>query len=115
MIAAAFLSVVITGISFAKDAEKEAGSTVSQAAHTAKSEGLKGKELAGKVHEAIDARKENRDVLKAAEKETKEKSKEATEKVKNEKEMKEKNAKEKHGKASKYNFGTKNVKAKGNK
>ena len=40
------------------------GSDVSQAAHTAKSEGLKGQDLAGKVHEAIDTRKENKDAIK---------------------------------------------------
>lgn len=41
------------------------GSEVSQAAHTAKSEGLKGQDLAQRVHEAIDTRKENRDAQKA--------------------------------------------------
>jgi len=116
-IAAVFLSVIIAGSSFAKGAEKEVGSTVSQAAHTAKSEGLKGKDLAGKVHEAIDVRKENKDTLKAEEKETKaeEKEEEAAEKLKKAKDAKEKGAKQKHGKMNTQNFGAKNVTVKGNK
>ena len=88
------------------------GSEASQAAHAAQSEGLKGKDLAGKVHEAIDTRKENKDASGAEAKandgmkdevkasddikdETKAKEKDVTEKVKKEKEPKEKGAKEK--------------------
>lgn len=39
---------------------KEAGNIVSQAAHQAKAQGLKGKDLAAKVHEAIRQRKAER-------------------------------------------------------
>lgn len=83
-------------------------SEVSQAAHAAKSEGLKGKDLAEKVHEAIDTRKEDKDALKVEKKaeakvetkvekkaEEKEKEKAPKEKVKEEKGSKEKGAKEK--------------------
>ena len=52
---------------------------VAQAAHTAKSEGLKGKGLAEKVHEAIDTRKESKDTLKADAKEKVKKEKEPLE------------------------------------
>ena len=68
------------------------GSEVSQAAHAAQSEGLKGKDLAEKVHEAIDTRKENKDDLKS---EAKAEEKDVSEKVKEEKESKGKGAKEK--------------------
>jgi len=51
---------------------KEAGNIVSKAAHAAKAEGLKGKDLAAKVHEAIQQRKQERDALKAQKKEIKE-------------------------------------------
>ena len=43
---------------------KEAGNIVSQAAHMAKEEGLKGTALAARVHEAIQARKAERESLK---------------------------------------------------
>ena len=66
-------------------------SEVSQAAHAAQSEGLKGEDLAEKVHEAIDARKENKDAQKA---EVNEKEKDTKEKVKKEKEPKKKSAEE---------------------
>lgn len=101
LIAAAFLSVAGAGISFAKDAEKEAGNTVSQAAHTAKAEGLKGQELAGKVHEAVDARKESRDALKDAKRESKEQAREARQETKQQR------------KETKTNFGAKNSRGKG--
>jgi hypothetical protein len=48
-----------------KGAGSRGGSDVSQAAHTAKSEGLKGQDLSGRVHEAIDTRKESKDARKA--------------------------------------------------
>ncbi|MCX5705476.1 MAG: hypothetical protein NTZ92_05430 [Candidatus Omnitrophica bacterium] len=47
---------------------KEAGNIVSQAAHQAKAAGLKGKDLAAKVHEAIKQRKAEKDKLKKEEK-----------------------------------------------
>lgn len=104
-IAAAFLGLAITGASFAEDVKEKAGNVVSQAAHTAKSEGQKGRDLAGKVHEAIDARKEAKGAEKAAQSKPEDKGKE----------VKEKGAKQKQGKMSKQNFGNSNFKGKGNK
>jgi hypothetical protein len=52
---------------------KEAGNIVSQAAHQAKAAGLKGKDLAAKVHEAIKQRKAEKEKLKKEKKEEKEK------------------------------------------
>ena len=78
------------------------GSEVSQSAHDAQAEGLKGKDLAEKVHETIDTRKENKDDINAEAKanddmkaEDKVNKKDVTEKVKKEKAPKEKGAKEK--------------------
>ena len=50
---------------------KEAGNIVSQAAHQAKAAGLKGKDLAAKVHEAIKQRKADKEKLKKEKKEEK--------------------------------------------
>ncbi len=54
---------------------KEAGNIVSQAAHAALAAGLKGKDLAAKVHEAIQQRKQERAQLKQQKKEEKEQEK----------------------------------------
>ncbi|MEI8350556.1 MAG: hypothetical protein WCI77_10450 [Candidatus Omnitrophota bacterium] len=43
---------------------KEAGNIVSQAAHAAQVQGLKGRDLAAKVHEAIRQRKQEREKTK---------------------------------------------------
>lgn len=51
---------------------KEAGNIVSQAAHQAKAQGLKGADLAARVHEAIRIRKAQQDQIKQQNKETKE-------------------------------------------
>lgn len=56
----------------AGETPREAGNVVSAAAHDAKAQGLKGKELAAKVHEAIRERKAQKDALKKAKKEGKE-------------------------------------------
>ena len=79
---------------------KEAGNVVSQAAHQAKAEGVKGKALAARVHEAVKtmhAEKRAAQADKKASKEMKEK----------EKEMKqaEKQGKAKYGKEGKYGKG----------
>lgn len=58
------------------ESPQEAGNVVSQAAHMAQAQGLKGKELAAKVHEAIQQRKAERERLKEREKREKEKQKE---------------------------------------
>ena len=59
----AFCGSMMSVVSFAGEPKKEGkavGNVVSDAAHKAKAEGLKGTELAGKVHEAIHERKEAR-------------------------------------------------------
>jgi len=66
----------------------EAKNVVAEAAHQAKAQGLKGKDLAAKVHEAVKARKAQ---FEAAKK----KAKEAKEKAKEEAKKKEKKAKQK--------------------
>ena len=64
LVAAIVMSLSITGTAFAKGKsegkgpEKETGNVVSRAAHKAQEEGLKGEDLAEKVHEAIAERKE---------------------------------------------------------
>jgi len=55
-------------ISYANKGGKDKGSPVSKAAHEAQSQGLKGQELAGKVHEAIEQRKEGREEERGEEK-----------------------------------------------
>lgn len=119
-VAAVFLSASFAGALLAEDAGKEAGSVVSKAAHSAKSEGLKGQGMAEKVHAAIDARKEGKESVKAAEKAAREKGGEAAWKVKKEKEAKEKESKEKsadqkRGKTHKQNFEAKSKKNKAGK
>jgi len=47
---------------------KDAGNIVSQAAHQAKAQGLKGEELAARVHDAIKVRKAEREKLKTEKK-----------------------------------------------
>jgi len=49
---------------------KVAGNIVSQAAHSAQLEGLKGKDLAARVHAAIRQRKQEREILKQKMRET---------------------------------------------
>jgi hypothetical protein len=48
---------------------KNAGNIVSRAAHEAHAQGLKGRDLANKVHEAIQKRKQERNRLKQLKKE----------------------------------------------
>ena len=72
----------------------EAKNIVARAAHQAKAQGLKGKDLAAKVHEVAKARK-------AQLEEAKKKAKEAKEKAKEEAKKKEKEAKQKATKESK--------------
>ena len=83
----------------------EARNVVAQAAHQAKSEGLKGKDLAAKVHEAVRARKAERDQLKKQakeeEKKAKEESKKKTKETKQKVEKESKKIKEKANKAGK--------------
>lgn len=57
------LTAFIGSYAFAKgeSAGKGTGNIVSQAAHKAQSKGLKGKELAEEVHEAIETRKEGKE------------------------------------------------------
>lgn len=81
-------SIVIAGISFAKGHGKGSGNAVSQAAHAARAEGLKGKDLAEKVHEAIENRKESKE----------EEVDEKKESAKEEKAKNEKGEHHKHGK-----------------
>lgn len=50
---------------------KNAGNIVSRAAHEAHAQGLKGRDLANKVHEAIQQRKKERNLLKQQKKEQK--------------------------------------------
>ena len=50
---------------------KETGNVVSKAVHEAQAEGLKGQELAGRAHQAIQERKETRITEKGKKKETK--------------------------------------------
>ena len=50
---------------------KDAGNIVSRAAHEARAQGLKGRDLANKVHEAIQQRKQERNRLKQQKKEQK--------------------------------------------
>ena len=71
----------------------EAKNVVAQAAHQAKAQGLKGKDLAAKVHEAVKARK-------AQLEETKNKAKESREKAKEEAKNKSKETKQKAEKES---------------
>lgn len=111
--ALAFLSVSTMGVSYAASAEKEVGSTVSHAAHAAKSEGLKGQALAGKVHEAIDARKDAKDALKDAKRDAQAQGKETAEKFKYNKEMQKRTMRGKESKTTGYNFGSKGAKTKG--
>jgi len=54
---------------------KEAGNIVSQAAHAAQAQGLKGRDLAAKVHEAIRQRKQEREKTKKMKQEDKRKEK----------------------------------------
>jgi len=77
------------------EAPKEAGNIVSRAAHQAQAQGLKGKELAAKVHEAIKQRKmqmeEMKKKMREGERETKargEKMKKDTEKESGKQQMK---------------------------
>lgn len=75
----------------AGEAPKEAGSVVSQAVAQAHEQGLRGKDLAAKVHEAIKQRKAQKDeVKKKAEKAKKEAAKEKKEITKAKKEGQEK-------------------------
>jgi hypothetical protein len=52
---------------------REAGNIVSQAAHAAQAQGLKGRDLAAKVHEAIRHRKQEREKMKEMKREGKRK------------------------------------------
>lgn len=61
---------------------KDAGNIVSKAAHDAKAQGLKGKDLAAKVHEAIQKRKQERNALKEQKKKQKKEGEEELEKGK---------------------------------
>jgi len=54
---------------------KNAGNIVSRAAHEAHAQGLKGRDLANKVHEAIQQRKQERNHLKQLKKEQKQEQK----------------------------------------
>jgi len=54
---------------------KNAGNIVSRAAHEAHAQGLKGRDLANKVHEAIQQRKQERNQLKQLKKEQKQEQK----------------------------------------
>ena len=54
---------------------KNAGNIVSRAAHEAHAQGLKGRDLANKVHEAIQQRKQERNSLKQEKKERKQEQK----------------------------------------
>jgi hypothetical protein len=54
---------------------KNAGDSVSRAAHEAHAQGLKGRDLANKVHEAIQQRKQERNRLKQRKKEQKQEQK----------------------------------------
>lgn len=63
---------------------KEAGNIVSRAAHQAQAQGLKGRELAAKVHEAIRLRKMERQRLKMQMKERKQEQKGKAEESKGE-------------------------------
>lgn len=54
---------------------KHAGNVVSRAAHEAHAQGLKGRDLANKVHEAIQQRKQERNRLKQLKKEQKQEQK----------------------------------------
>jgi len=54
---------------------KNAGNIVSRAAHEAHAQGLKGRDLANKVHEAIQQRKQERNCLKQLKKEQKQEQK----------------------------------------
>jgi mannitol-specific phosphotransferase system IIBC component len=62
----------------------EAKNVVAQAAHQAKAQGLKGKDLAAKVHEAVKARKAQLEEAKNKAKEAKNKAKEAEKKAREE-------------------------------
>lgn len=73
---------------------KEAGNIVSRAAHQAKMQGLKGKDLANKVHDAIRVRKQDKDFLKAQKEKRTRELKEKEEKMKIRKEKLEKEKKE---------------------
>ena len=73
---------------------KEAGNVVSRSVKQAHAQGLKGKDLAAKVHEAVNERK---DQMKAAKQKEKEARKKANEAAKNA-QKKAKKAKEKMGK-----------------
>jgi len=85
---------------------EEAKNVVAQAARQAKSEGLKGKDLAAKVHEAVRARKAERDQLKKQAKEAKEKAKgQAKDKSKEAKQKAEKESKKMKEKADKAGKG----------
>ena len=63
VVACFIFTLIVCNYSFAKEKEqdKETGNVVSQAAHKAQAEGLKGEDLAAKVHEAIEERKESRE------------------------------------------------------
>lgn len=96
-IAAADVSSVSSSVKTLVDSgatADEAKNVVAQAAHQAKAEGLKGRDLAAKVHEAVRARK-------AQLTEAKNKAKEAKDKAKEEAKNKTKAAKQKAGKESK--------------
>jgi hypothetical protein len=84
---------------------KQAGNIVSQAAHQAKAEGLKGKDLAARVHEAIHLRKAEQEKLNQQIQEQKKLQKQHQEKHSSQVEVGEKfkekeRAAESHGKAS---------------
>ena len=52
---------------------KVAGNIVSQAAHSAQLEGLRGKDLAARVHAAIQQRKQEREILRQKKREIRKK------------------------------------------
>lgn len=82
-----------------KDGEspKKAGNIVAQAAQQAKAQGLKGKELAAKVHEAIKQRKTEREQLKTRLREEKGGIKGESIQLRTEKEVEERMMNEQHG------------------
>ena len=100
-IAAADVSTVKSSVKTLIDngaTKDEAKNVVSRAAHQAKQEGLRGKELAAKVHEAVKARKAE---LKEAKNKVKEEAKKKTKEAKQKAEKEKKKLKEKTDKAKK--------------
>lgn len=83
---------VLAGTSFAEKGGQGKGSSVSKAVHQAQSEGLKGKDIAGAAHEAIEERKEGKE-----------------EDMEEKKEEKGEKHKEKHSKRHKNHKGKKDI------